>query len=276
MQRGSAAAGDQLLSSSRAPQAPAAAPAAAAGRSLRPRRAKQERRPPASPVQRLPASQASRESEQSPGQSDDVHNNSGEEASEDEPSEIEQLSGAGDRKSLKERMANDKANHSAVKGRSNFMDKLMEKAAKAPKYNVSMALVVFSDCRPGLGRLAVAGLCGAAQSKVIPLLDDITWLMAGTVESSIRQLKQQVSESQQEKRQKRGKKGTSRTPLGQDESQAAEQPPAAASEASDAELLRGSKAAGTASGTVVAPSVAARPLQQGQLHHPAVAAPTHC
>ena len=110
----------------------------------------------------------------------------------------------------------------------------------------------------------------------MPRLDEIRWVMADTIKSSIRQLKQQVSEAQQQKQQKRRKKGTSRTPLAHGESQAAEQPSVAASEASDAELLRGSQAAGTASATEVAASDAARTLQQGQLHRPAVAPRTHC
>ena len=155
MQRGSVAAGNQLPSSSRAPQASAAAPAAAAGRSRC--RAGQERRLSASPVHRLPGSQASRESQQSPGESDAVHSDSGEEANEDEPSESEQLSGAADEKRLKERMANDRANHNAANNRSKFMDTLLEKAALAPNCNISLAVVVFSDCRPSKGRLAVAG-----------------------------------------------------------------------------------------------------------------------
>ena len=77
-----------------------------------------------------------------------------------------------------------------------------------------MALIVFSDFRPGLGRLAVAGIGGEAHSKLMPLLDEIRWVMAGTVESSIRRPTQQVSEAQQQKRQKRRKKGLSRTPFG--------------------------------------------------------------
>ena len=274
MHRGSVAAGDQLPSSSRAPQASAAAPAAAAGRSRS--RAGQERRLPASPVHRLPGSQASRESQQSPGELNAVHSDSGEEANEDVPSDSEQLSGAANGKSLKERMANDRANHNAAKSRSGFMDKLLEKAASAPKHNVSLAVVVFSDCPPSKGRLAVTGLGGAAASNVMPLFDEIRWVVPDTIKSSIRQLKQQFSEAQQQKQLKRRKNGTSRTPLGHGESQAAEQPPAAASEASDAELLCGLQAAGTASRTEVAASDAARSLQQGQLHHHVVAAHTHC
>ena len=56
------------------------------------------------------------------------------------------------------------------------------------------------------------------------------------------------------------------------EGQAAEQPPASASETSHAELLRGSQAAGTASEFELAASDAARPVQQGERLMPAVAA----
>ena len=89
--------------------------------------------------------------------------------------------------------------------------------------------------------------------------------MTKTIKSCLKLLAQTASEAavQQLKKQKRHRKGTSRMPLGHDEGQAAEQPSAAASEASDAELLRGSEAAGNGSGADAAASDAARPLQQG-------------
>ena len=114
MQRGSATAGGHLLSSSRAPQVSVAAPAAAAGRSGR---AGLGRGPLASSVHRLPGSQGSRESQQSPGASDAVHSNSGEEANEDEPSESEQLSGAAHGMSLQERIRGDKTNYNSHQSR---------------------------------------------------------------------------------------------------------------------------------------------------------------
>ena len=89
--------------------------------------------------------------------------------------------------------------------------------------------------------------------------------MTKIIKSCPKHIAQTASEAavQQLQRQKRRNKGTSRTPLGAWESQAAEKPPAAASEASDAELLRGSEAAGAASGTEAAVSDKARPPQQG-------------
>ena len=179
--------------------------------------------------------------------------------------------------SLQERIRGDKTNHSSHQSRYEYKQGLLKKVAKAHSYGVSVAIVIVSEGRVSCSEQLVTGLASAQDSMVRSLLAKVSRAMAKTIRSCPKLLAQTASEAavQQLKKQKRHRKGTSRVPLGHDEGQAAEQPSAAANEASDAELLRGSEDAGTASGAEAAARDAARPPQPGQPQHPVVAACTH-
>ena len=204
--------------------------------------------------------------------SDAANSGSSEEASKDGASSSEQSSGGANEKGREERRAADRANHAADAKRSRYFTKLMVTVAKAHECDVSLAVTAFSNSRPNSNiREAVVGLAGTQRSKVMPHLAKIRRVMAATVKACVRDLAQQASEPalQPQKQRKGHKKGPLRTRLGRGEGPSAEQPPAAENEACDAELLRGSQAAGTAEWTVETAGDAARPLQQGQPHPPA-------
>ena len=214
------------------------------------------------------------EDQQSLGMLDAANDSSSEEAS-----GSDQLPGAADGKSLEERRAVDRANHAADAKRSRYFTRLMKTVADAHTCEVSLAVVAISNRQPNANiKKAVVGLAATQQTKVMPHLAKIRKIMAKTVRACVMGIAEQASEAAlQPRKQRNGRKnGASRMLLEHGEGQAAEQPSPAADDANDAELLRGSQAAGTASGTEMAAGDAARPVQQGQPHHPAVAARTHC
>ena len=94
---------------------------------------------------------------------------SSEEASEDEPSRSEQLSGASDGMSLEERVKGDKANHNSDQSRHCVEKALLEKVAEAPEHHVNVAIVLMSNFGTACSEELVTTLAAVQANKVKPL-----------------------------------------------------------------------------------------------------------